>query len=513
MITEDGWPSCGPDQLEYRVIQGTGESVGLQKGPPSIILTAFMGALNKHVEEAADTRGGTQDEGGWTGTNLVPTSNHLGGTAFDYNWRDHPMGPQVPDPAAGWQGSAITNWQPEEPFVRELLRYCTYDGLQMVWWANDWNDPHDSMHFQMNYNTFGDPRVQKFIDECINPDTGMLRFFDDKGDPNVDLVATLSELMGNTVGVDYAALLPAWQTFCVDAELDSDLRIAMAAAQLGEESAGLKYMEEIADGSEYEGNEELGNTQPGDGRRFKGRGPIQVTGRDHYAALSQWAFDRGLVPTRTYFVDNPEELAGTTYGFMGAAWYWLTHTRADDGDNGVVKHLNQYADEGDVIGATKAVNGGTHGLPDRQFRYTRAMRMGDRLLAFRQTQEDDWMSDLTNAQKLDEIHRETVRQKSPSRSFMAEDGKLIDSPLGIDWNTDGNVWTLVLTEAYRLNVTLAVNTVEYIAKNGVYPETYASEDFNAWLATFGQEYCQGLVAEKKAKQPSKSVPNITKKKT
>lgn len=97
----------------------------------------------------------------------------------------------------------------------------------------------------------------------------------------------------------------------------------------------------------------------------------------------------------------------------------------------------------------------------------------------------------TNQEKFNEIHRETVSQEGPSRSFMATDGENIDSPLGILWNTDGNAWTLVLTNGYLFDVTLAVETVEDIAANGVPEGSFASK--NPWLAEFGQEYCQGLV--------------------
>ncbi|AGU91960.1 endolysin [Mycobacterium phage Adawi] len=116
---------------------------------------------------------------------------------------------------------------------------------------------------------------------------------------------------------------------------------------------------------------------------------------------------------------------------------------------------------------------------------------------------DDWMADPTALELLRDIHRETVTQKSPSRSFMAEDGKLIDSPLGIEWNTDGNAWTLVLTEAYWNDTPLAITVVEDIAANGVRQTSWAGSadkdsevKFNQWLRDFGQAYCQGLVRRK-----------------
>lgn len=427
-ITEDGWPSCTADELDFSVIPGTTESVGLQRGQPNTVLKAFMADLNRCVESLYNGRG-SQDEGGWTATNSVPTSNHLGGTAFDYNWLDHPMGPKVPDPAAGWQWSQIIGG-PEEPMIRKLLAYYTYKGLQLVWWANDWDSPHDSMHFQMGYGTHGDDRVQQFIDECIDPATGFSRFLEHGGVSAGDAGDTLAQAMLGHPGVDYQAMAPLFAAFCTEADATTTLRIAMAAAQLGEESGGLFWMEEIADGSEYEGREDLGNTQPGDGPRFKGRGPIQLTGRNNYTKFSQWAYDnhRDMCPTPTTFVDHPELVSEFDNGFLAAAYYWVTH------------NLNDFADRSDVLGATKVINGGTHGLQDRQFRYDTCIKMGERLLQLAQQDEDEmsgWNQELVNRAMV--LLENIAGVQRPSRSGFRWPGEgPVDTCAGFAWAADGN---------------------------------------------------------------------------
>lgn len=181
---------------------------------------------------------------------------------------------------------------------------------------------------------------------------------------------TLSAAMSGTLSLArYEQLAPAFSAALDAAGCTTIDRVAMWCAQIGHESAGLKYMEEIASGAAYEGRRDLGNLQPGDGRRYKGRGPIQVTGRANYASLSRWAFSRGLVPTATFFVDQPVQLASDAYGFLGAVWYW-TSARA----------MNRYADACDIEGATRAVNGGLNGLADRRQRWERCRAMGATLL-------------------------------------------------------------------------------------------------------------------------------------
>lgn len=416
MITENGWPSCGPDQLERNPIPGTDDVVAFQQGQPNIILKAFAADLNWYVESVYNSRGAA-DEGGWTAGNSVPTSNHLGGTAMDYNWDDHPMGNEY----AGWDWSAIAG-NAEITRVRELLDY--YEGT--VFWGNDWDSPKDSMHFQMGYGTFGNPHTQDFIDRKIDPKTGFSKFKADHGTPaaNVDALQVLSQAMGPTIGVDYAPLLPAVQQCLRACDCATVARIAMWMAQIGTESAGLKYMEEIADGSEYNGRTDLGNTQPGDGPRFKGRGPIQVTGRHNYTVLSQWAFDQGLVPNPTFFVDSPDQLASNEFGFIGVTWYWTTQ-----------RPLNDAADAQDVVTATHYVNGGEHGLPDRKARFAKCMSMGQRLLAL-VTGEDDFVG--VNTDRLNQAV-DKILGSWPSRSIYRDNDDLVDDTVGMLLNEDGSI--------------------------------------------------------------------------
>src|SRR4051794_24124863 len=182
---------------------------------------------------------------------------------------------------------------------------------------------------------------------------------------------TLAAAMGRTLSpTRYAALCPAFNAAMLAAGITTVNRAVMWCAQLGHESVGLRYMEEIASGAAYEGRRDLGNTQTGDGVRFKGRGPIQVTGRGNYGALSRWAHAQGYVPSGTYFVDAPSLLSSDRYGFLGAVWYWTVAR----------PQLNSLADAGDVLAATKAINGGTHGLDDRTARWRWCRGLGSALL-------------------------------------------------------------------------------------------------------------------------------------
>lgn len=123
--------------------------------------------------------------------------------------------------------------------------------------------------------------------------------------------------------------------------INTPRRQAHFIAQLSQESGSLKYVEEIASGEAYEGRKDLGNTEPGDGKRYKGRGLLQITGRANYAMLSK--------ELKYDFVANPEALTKPGPACFSAAWFWWS------------RHLNRYADIDAIETITKRINGGlTH---------------------------------------------------------------------------------------------------------------------------------------------------------
>ena len=128
--------------------------------------------------------------------------------------------------------------------------------------------------------------------------------------------------------------------------LENSLRLIHFLAQLAHESGNFRYMEEIASGATYEGRKDLGNTQTGDGVRFKGRGPIQLTGRANYRRYSQ---QLGID-----FENNPAIVAIPSVGLLVACKYW------SDND------LNVVADRDDVTTITRRINGGLNGFEDRK---------------------------------------------------------------------------------------------------------------------------------------------------
>jgi len=135
-------------------------------------------------------------------------------------------------------------------------------------------------------------------------------------------------------------------------EIDTPVREAAFLAQLAHESGEFRYVRELASGRAYEGRKDLGNTEPGDGVRFKGRGLIQITGRFNYRDCGD-ALGIDLLST-------PELLEEPVLAARSAAWFWKS------------RGLNDLADKGDFKLITKRINGGYNGYSARLRYWERA---------------------------------------------------------------------------------------------------------------------------------------------
>lgn len=98
-----------------------------------------------------------------------------------------------------------------------------------------------------------------------------------------------------------------------------------------------------------------GNQNSGDGWKYRGRGLIQLTGKSNYLILSK--------DTRIDYVGNPDWLLREPDAMISACWFWKKN------------NLNDYADFGDVSGATKVINGGLNGLADREIKYQQYLKV------------------------------------------------------------------------------------------------------------------------------------------
>ncbi len=170
----------------------------------------------------------------------------------------------------------------------------------------------------------------------------------------------LKQIMPKLSPAKRTLYLPFLNRVMEEYEINTPLRSAAFLAQLAHESGEFRYMEEIWGPTEAQKRyeppstlaEKLGNTQRGDGKRFKGRGPIQITGRSNY--------DRYGKLLGVDLLANPELAATPQIAFSVAGLYWQA--------NG----LNQLADLDDILSITKRINGGVNGLADRRAYYKRA---------------------------------------------------------------------------------------------------------------------------------------------
>ena len=138
---------------------------------------------------------------------------------------------------------------------------------------------------------------------------------------NINQLGEIFPHAGDKIFAYFGPLNDAMDEFTIN----TPQRQAMFLAQIAHESGELRYVEEIASGAAYEGRADLGNTEPGDGVRYKGRGLIQITGRANYAVCGL-ALDLDLIA-------NPELLLEPVNACRSAAIFILarSHLGTTDG--------------------------------------------------------------------------------------------------------------------------------------------------------------------------------------
>jgi len=175
---------------------------------------------------------------------------------------------------------------------------------------------------------------------------------------------TLAMIAGGTENDNMRSTVAGLQRAGVGAGLERPHRLAMFLGQLAHESQGWRYDRELwgptAAQKRYDTRTDLGNTAAadGDGFRYRGRGPIQITGKTNYRQFTDWA--RRMDPSAPDFVADPDAVNTDPWEGLGPIWYWDT------------RNINAMADRGDYETVTRRINGGLNGYADRQARYARA---------------------------------------------------------------------------------------------------------------------------------------------
>ena len=137
-------------------------------------------------------------------------------------------------------------------------------------------------------------------------------------------------------------------------QINTPSRICHFISQISHESGSGKWVKELASGDAYEGRIDLGNTIPGDGRKYKGAGYIQLTGRANYLEFFHVMNDPKIM--------NGVDYVAGKYPATSAGFWWANNK------------MNELCDRNPTVEqVTRRVNGGLNGLSDRKMYYQRCL--------------------------------------------------------------------------------------------------------------------------------------------
>jgi putative chitinase len=183
----------------------------------------------------------------------------------------------------------------------------------------------------------------------------------------------LAAISGRTTPL--MASLAEWlNVTCPLYEIDTPQEYSHFLAQACHETDHFKTLREYASGRAYEGRTDLGNTRPGDGMRFKGRGIFQTTGRANYLLLGIKKGHRDL------FINDPELLEEPEYAVWSACEFWQMRSLNDvanhtDTDVLKKKYKGSIIDVTPVEYISITINGGFNGMEDRKHYYAVARQI------------------------------------------------------------------------------------------------------------------------------------------
>jgi predicted chitinase len=245
-------------------------------------------------------------------------------------------------------------------------------------------------------------------------------------------------------------LLDSLNKFLPAYEINTHKRVSAFLSCCGVETDYFKTTEEYASGADYEGRKDLGNTQKGDGRRFKGRGIIQTTGRGNYTELQETVG----VALGLDFVKDPALLNVVEVAVESACFYW----RARD--------LNKYADAKKIKNLNAKVNRGrTHDSKGNELAplhwakrnelYSKCWRLIPTDFTFEEAENaDPELTEFTEGVRPIELSPETEMKfsqaadlaKGPTFKTVAKKvASRVITPLGLLWGTTSGKIVLILT--------------------------------------------------------------------